>query len=209
MTTRILILGAAGRDFHNFNMLYREDPGVRVVAFTAAQVPGISGRRYPPSLAGELYPDGIPIADEAELEAICRREAVAQVIFAYSDVPHVAVMHLASRALALGADFVLLGPHRTMLTAGLPVLAISAIRTGCGKSQAARWLGRHLRDRGYRVAVLRHPMPYGTLERQRLQRFATRADLDAAGCTAEEREEYEPHLAAGHVVFADGGMVPR
>jgi predicted GTPase len=200
--TRVIIAGAAGRDFHNFNMLYRDDPAVSVVAFTAAQIPGISGRRYPPSLAGPLYPDGIPIEDESQLEAICRRGEVDLVIFAYSDVLHVTVMHLASRALAAGADFALLGPKRTMIVARVPVIAISAIRTGCGKSQVARWLGRWLRQRGLGVAVLRHPMPYGDLERQTVQRFAERADLDAASCTAEEREEYEPHLAAGNVVFA-------
>jgi predicted GTPase len=199
---RILILGAAGRDFHDFNVVFRGDASVRVVAFTAAQIPGIAGRRYPASLAGTLYPDGIPIEDEAELEAICRREGVGEVVLAYSDLPHEEVMHLASRALAAGADFVLLGPERTMLRARRPVIAISAVRTGCGKSQTARWLGLRLRQRGLRVAVLRHPMPYGDLERQRVQRFARREDLDAADCTAEEREEYEPHLAAGNRVFA-------
>ncbi len=199
---RIVILGAAGRDFHNFNMVYRDDPGVTVVAFTASQIPGIEGRRLPPSLAGPRYPRGIPVVEEAELDTLCRREHVSQVVFAYSDVSHAAVMHLASRTLAAGADFVLLGPERTMLAARVPVLAISAIRTGCGKSQVARWLGRRLRERGYRVAVLRHPMPYGDLERQRVQRFASRADLEAARCSVEEREEYEPHLAAGNVVFA-------
>src|SRR5512139_2740186 len=142
MPTRTLILGAAGRDFHNFNMLYRDDANIDVVAFTAAQIPGISGRRYPPSLAGPRYPGGIPIDDEDDLEAICRREQVDRVVFAYSDVTHEDVMHLASRALATGADFVLLGPRRTMLRARVPVIAISAIRTGCGKSQTARWLGR-------------------------------------------------------------------
>jgi len=206
---RILILGAAGRDFHNFNVVYRDDPAATVVAFTATQIPGIAGRRYPPSLAGLRYPDGIPIEDEAHLELICRRERVNEVVFAYSDVSHAALMRVGSRALAAGADFVLLGPDRTMLPARVPVIAISAVRTGCGKSQIARWLGRRLRARGYRVAVLRHPMPYGDLERQRAQRFASRADLDAARCTAEEREEYEPHLAAGNAVFAgvDYGMV--
>lgn len=199
---RILILGAAGRDFHDFNVVFRGDASVRVVAFTAAQIPGIAGRRYPASLAGPLYPDGIPIGDEADLEAICRRERVGEVVLAYSDLPHEEVMHLASRALAAGADFVLLGPERTMLRARRPVIAISAVRTGCGKSQTARWLGLRLRQRGLRVAVLRHPMPYGDLERQRVQRFARREDLDAADCTAEEREEYEPHLAAGNLVFA-------
>ena len=199
---RVVILGAAGRDFHNFNVVYRDDPSVTVVAFTATQIPGIAGRRYPPALAGPRYPDGIPIADEADLEAICARERVTQVVFGYSDVSHGHVMRLGSRALALGADFVLLGPDRTMLRSPVPVVAVCAVRTGCGKSPIARWLGRRLRDRGRRVAVVRHPMPYGDLERQRLQRFARAADLDAASCTVEEREEYEPHLAAGNVVYA-------
>ena len=199
---RVLILGAAGRDFHNFNVVYRDDPTATVVAFTAAQIPGIAGRRYPPSLAGPHYAQGIPIEDERDLETLCVRERVTEVVFAYSDVAHSTVMRLGSRALAAGADFVLLGPDRTMLSARVPVIAISAVRTGCGKSQVARWLGRHLREQGQRVAVLRHPMPYGDLERQRVQRFASKADLDAARCTLEEREEYEPHLAAGNVVFA-------
>lgn len=199
---RVLILGAAGRDFHNFNMLYRDDDAVEVVAFTAAQIPGIAGRRYPPALAGRLYPDGVPIADEAELEDICRREGVQKVLFAYSDVTHETVMHLASRALACGADFALAGPARTMLRTTKPVIAVTAVRTGCGKSQTARWLSRRLRARGLTVAVLRHPMPYGDLARERVQRFASAADLEAAGCTVEEREEYEPHIALGTVVFA-------
>ena len=201
-TERLVILGAAGRDFHNFNVVYRDDPSVTVVAFTATQIPGIAGRRYPASLAGRRYPLGIPIADEAELEAICRRERVTQVVFAYSDVSHDHVMRLGARALACGADFALLGPARTMLQAAVPVVAVCAVRTGCGKSPIARWLGRRLRERGHRVAVLRHPMPYAELERQRSQRFATPDDLDTARCTVEEREEYEPHLAAGNVVFA-------
>ena len=200
--TRVLILGAAGRDFHNFNMVYRDDPATQVVAFTRAQIPRTGDRCYPTSLAGPGYPNGIPIEDEADVEAICQREQVDQVVFAYSDVPHATVMHLASRALAVGADFVLLGPQRTMIRTRVPVIAISAVRTGCGKSQTARWLGRRLRERGLRVAILRHPMPYGALERQRVQRFAVREDLDAARCTAEEREEYEPHLAVGNIVFA-------
>lgn len=199
---RIVIMGAAGRDFHNFNVAFRADAASRVVAFTAAQIPGIAGRRYPPALAGVLYPDGIAIADEAELEAICRREQVDEVVFAYSDVRHEAVMHAASRALAAGADFRILGPDATMLPSSRPVIAISATRTGCGKSQTARWLSQRLRGRGLRVAVVRHPMPYGDLGRQRVQRFASREDLDVAECTIEEREEYEPHLAAGSVVFA-------
>ena len=199
---RVIILGAAGRDFHNFNVAFRDDPAVEVVAFTAAQIPDIAGRRYPPELAGALYPQGIPIDDEGRLELLCRTHRVDEVVFAYSDVPHAHVMHLASRALASGADFALLGPRRTMLTAHRPVIAISATRTGCGKSQIARWLSRRLRQAKLRVAVLRHPMPYGDLAAERVQRFASRADLDAAACTAEEREEYEPHIAAGNVVFA-------
>lgn len=199
---RVVILGAAGRDFHNFNVVYRDDPAVAVVAFTATQIPGIAGRRYPPALAGPRYPAGIPIVDESGLETVCRREAVTEVVFAYSDVSYAHVMRVGARALATGADFVLLGPERTMLRAGVPVVAVSAVRTGCGKSPIARWLGRRLRAGGRRVAVLRHPMPYADLERQRSQRFETPADLDAAGCTVEEREEYEPHLAAGNVVFA-------
>jgi len=199
---RTVILGAAGRDFHNFNVVYRDDAATEVVAFTAAQIPDIAGRRYPPALAGPLYPQGIPIVAEAELEALCRARDVARVVFAYSDIPHARVMHLASRALASGADFVLLGPGRTMLPSRVPVIAVSAVRTGCGKSQTARWLSALIRSHGLTAAVLRHPMPYGDLEAQAVQRFATRADLDAAHCTIEEREEYEPHLAAGNVVFA-------
>jgi predicted GTPase len=199
---RVMILGAAGRDFHNFNVVYRNDPKSVVVAFTATQIPGIAGRRFPAALAGALYPDGIPICQEAELEALCRARAVEEIVFAYSDVTHEHVMHLASRALAAGADFSLLGPRRTMLRSALPVIAITAVRTGCGKSAIARWLSRRLRDRRRKVAVLRHPMPYGDLIRERVQRFASLADLDAAGCTVEEREEYEPHLALGNLVFA-------
>jgi len=199
---RVLILGAAGRDFHNFNVVFRDDPASIVVGFTATQIPGIAGRRYPAALAGPRYPDGIPIDDEAELEALCRSRDVDEVVFAYSDVPHEHVMHLASRALAVGADFVLLGPQRTMLPSQRPVIAITAVRTGCGKSQIARWLSRHLRDRGLRAAVLRHPMPYGDLAGERVQRFASLADLDTARCSAEELEEYEPHIGFGNIVFA-------
>ncbi len=199
---RVVIMGAAGRDFHNFNIAYRANPSVRVVAFTAAQIPGIAGRRYPASLAGERYPQGIPIEDEADLEAICRRERVDEVVFAYSDVRHETVMHAASRALAAGADFALLGPRSTMLQSRVPVIAVCATRTGTGKSQTSRWLSRRLRDQGLRVAAIRHPMPYGDLERQRVQRFATLEDLDVHECTIEEREEYEPHIASGSVVFA-------
>ena len=199
---RVVIMGAAGRDFHNFNTVYRDDPGYRVVAFTAAQIPDIAGRVYPAVLAGPHYPQGIPIADEAELELICRSQSVDQVVFAYSDVSHSDVMHKASAALASGADFVLLGPDATMIPARVPVIAVSAVRTGCGKSQTTRFLSRRLTQRGLRVAVIRHPMPYGDLARQAVQRFATAADLDDARCTVEEREEYEPHIALGTVVYA-------
>ena len=195
-------MGAAGRDFHNFNMVYRDDPASRVIAFTANQIPDIAGRRYPPGLAGSAYPDGIPIVDEAGLADLCRDEEIEQVVFAYSDVSHAQVMRTASTALAAGADFLLLGPARTMLQARVPVIAVCAVRTGCGKSQTTRWLARRLQDRNLRVAVIRHPMPYGDLEKQAVQRFASRADLDAADCTIEEREEYEPHLAAGTIVYA-------
>ena len=199
---QVVIMGAAGRDFHNFNVAYRDDPAVQVLAFTATQIPEIAGRCYPPSLAGECYPQGIPIMDETELGSLCRERHVDEVVFAYSDVGHAWVMHRASIALAAGADFVLLGPKRTMLKAGVPVIATSAVRTGCGKSQTTRWLSRLLNRHGLKAAVIRHPMPYGDLARQAVQRFACREDLDAAHCTIEEREEYEPHLAAGNVVYA-------
>jgi predicted GTPase len=199
---RVVIVGAAGRDFHNFNVVFRDDPGADVVAFTAAQITGIARRHYPTSLAGPLYPTGIPIVPESELEALCRAHAVGEVVFAYSDVSHEHVMHIASRALAAGADFILLGPKRTMLSCSIPVIAIAAVRTGCGKSPLARWLSLRLRQRGLRVAVLRHPMPYGDLARERVQRFASLDDLDAAHCSAEEREEYELHIVAGNTVFA-------
>ena len=200
--TRIVIMGAAGRDFHNFNMVYRDDPDTRVIAFTANQIPDIAGRRYPPSLAGANYPDGIPIVDEATLGSVCRQQAIEQVVFAYSDLSHAEVMHRACLTLAEGADFLLLGPDRTMLKACVPVIAICAVRTGCGKSQTTRWLAKLLKQKGLQVAVIRHPMPYGDLEKQALQRFANRADLDAADCSVEEREEYEPHLEAGTIVYA-------
>jgi predicted GTPase len=199
---RVVIMGAAGRDFHNFNMVYRDDPGSRVIAFTANQIPDIAGRRYPPTLAGSNYPAGIPIVDESTLDTLCREENVDQVLFAYSDVSHTQVMHKASLALATGADFLLLGPGRSMLQAKVPVIAVCAVRTGCGKSQVTRWLASRLKAKGLQVAVIRHPMPYGDLEKQAVQRFANQADLDAADCTIEEREEYEPHLAAGTIVYA-------
>ncbi|WP_455211831.1 cyclic 2,3-diphosphoglycerate synthase [Kaarinaea lacus] len=199
---RIVIMGAAGRDFHNFNMVYRDDENSEVVAFTATQIPDIEGRCYPALLAGVLYPDGIPIIAETKLVAVCREQHIDQVVFAYSDVEHALVMHKASIALAAGSDFVLLGPQRTMLQAKVPVIATSAVRTGCGKSQTTRWLSRLLQQHGLKVAVIRHPMPYGDLEKQAVQRFAKRVDLDAANCTIEEREEYEPHLAIGNIVYA-------
>jgi predicted GTPase len=175
---------------------------VEVVAFTATQISGIADRSYPAALAGALYPSGIPIVPESDLEILCKQQRIDQVVFAYSDVPHAQVMHLASRAMATGADFCLLGPNRTMLQARVPVIAVSAVRTGCGKSQTARWLSKLLRQWDLRVGVIRHPMPYGDLERQIAQRFASRADLAAANCTIEEREEYEPHLEAGNTVYA-------
>jgi predicted GTPase len=199
---RVLILGAAGRDFHDFNTAFREDPEIDVVAFTAAQIPGIAGRRYPASLAGPLYPDGIPIEDEDRLEEICEQESIDRVVLAYSDLTHEQAMHLASRALSTGADFSVLGPRRTMLPSKRPVVAVSAVRTGCGKSQTSRWLAARLRERGYRVVAIRHPMPYGDLAAQAVQRFGTHEDLDAADCTAEEREEYEPYIEAGAVIYA-------
>src|SRR5919106_5882115 len=200
--TRVLIAGAAGRDFHNFNVVYRGRADVEVVAFTATQIPSIDGRVYPAELAGAGYPDGIPIAAEDELEALVRELAVDEVVFAYSDVSHEHVMHVASRTLAAGATFALLAPERTMLASTRPVIAVCAVRTGSGKSQTTRRVASILREAGRRVAVVRHPMPYGDLSRQAVQRFASYDDLDAAECTIEEREEYEPHLAEGNVVYA-------
>jgi predicted GTPase len=201
-TERVLIMGAAGRDFHDFNVVYRDDASVEVVAFTATQIPGIADRRYPPELAGERYPSGIPIRPEAELEALIAEHDVDTVVFAYSDVSHEQVMHAASRALAAGADFKLLGPDATMLPSRRPVVAVCAVRTGSGKSQTSRFVARALEARGLKVAVVRHPMPYGDLVAQRCQRYETYADLDRYQTTIEEREEYEPHLDAGRLVFA-------
>jgi predicted GTPase len=198
---RLIVLGAAGRDFHDFLTLWRDDAGTEVVAFTAAQIEGIAGRVFPAALAGPRYPHGIPIAPEPELADLIGKHAATDVVFAYSDVTHAHVMHLASRALAAGCDFSLAGT-RTMLRAQRPVIAVSAVRTGCGKSQVARWIATRLRARGLAVAALRHPMPYGDLVAQRCQRFATRAELAAASATIEEREEYEPYLERGCTVFA-------
>ena len=199
---KVVILGAAGRDFHNFNVLFRGRPEFRVVAFTAAQIPDIAGRTYPPVLAGAGYPRGIPIVPEAELPELVRRETVDEVMLAYSDLPNTEVMHKASIALAAGASFSLGGPRETMLRSSRPVVSICAVRTGAGKSPLTRFVSRNLREAGYKVVVVRHPMPYGDLAEQAVQRFATPEDLDRAHCTIEEREEYEPHLAEGVVVFA-------
>jgi predicted GTPase len=199
---RIVIMGAAGRDFHNFNAVFREDSSSRVVAFTATQIPNIEGRRYPKELAGPLYPDGIPIHPESDLPRLIREEPVDQVVFAYSDVSHETVMHKASLVLACGADFRLIGPKVTMLPAKVPVVSVCAVRTGCGKSQTTRRVAGILRAKGRRVVAVRHPMPYGDLVRQRVQRFAALEDLDRQRCTIEEREEYEPHIVAGNVIFA-------
>ena len=199
---RVLILGAGGRDFHDFNTVFRDDPLTRVVAFTAAQIPGIDDRRYPASLAGPLYPDGIPIVAEAELTALVARESIDEVILAYSDLAHVEVMHKASIVLATGADFRLLGPHQTMLKSTKPVVAVCAVRTGCGKSQTTRRVGQILLDAGLKVALVRHPMPYGDLEAMRVQRFATVEEIDASHPSLEEREEYEEPVRMGMVMYA-------
>lgn len=199
---RILILGAAGRDFHNFNTVYRDDPAYTVVGFTAQQIPHIAGRRYPPELAGALYPQGLPIHEESELERLVRAERVDQCVLSYSDLSHAEVMHLGSRANAAGADFVLLSAARTMLVSRLPVVAVCASRTGAGKSQTSRAIAAELKREGLRVAVLRHPMPYGDLAAQRVQRFASAADLERHRVTIEEREEYEPYVERGLVVYA-------
>src|SRR4051812_12517261 len=200
--TKVLIAGAAGRDFHNFNLVYRGREEYEVVAFTATQIPDIAGRVYPPELAGELYPDGIPIKAEAELEQLIAEHEVDEVVFAYSDVTHEHVMHVGSRALAAGASYRLISPRETMLTSSKPSVAICAVRTGSGKSQTTRHVAALLRESGKRVAVLRHPMPYGDLTKQAVQRFERYEDLDAADATIEEREEYEPHIAEGNLVFA-------
>jgi predicted GTPase len=199
---RILIMGAAGRDFHNFNTVFRDDERYAVVAFTATQIPNIEGRRYPAQLAGHLYPAGIPIYPESELAALIRTLDVDQVVFAYSDVSHQYVMDKASIVLAAGADFRLIGGKQTMLKSSRPVVAVCAVRTGCGKSQTTRYIASQLQKMGHKVVAVRHPMPYGDLVRQRVQRFATYADLEAHKCTIEEREEYEPHIDRGIVVYA-------
>lgn len=199
---KVIIMGAAGRDFHNFNVAFKDNDAYEVVAFTATQIPGIVDRRYPPELAGQLYPSGIPIEPEEQLPDLVRDRAVDRVVFAYSDVSHQYVMERAAVAAAAGADFWLMSPRATQLVGKKPVIAVCAVRTGSGKSQTTRKVAQLLTERGKRVAVVRHPMPYGDLVRQAVQRFASLEDLDRAGCTIEEREEYEPHIRAGSVVYA-------
>lgn len=200
--TRILIMGAAGRDFHNFNTYFRDNDAYEVVAFTATQIPNIEGRRYPAALAGRLYPAGIPIHAESELTALIKQHQIDQVVFAYSDVSHETVMHKASQAIAAGADFRLMGPKYTQIKSTKPIVSIGAVRTGAGKSQTTRRVTQILKDLGYRVVAVRHPMPYGDLVKQAVQRFATYADLDRHDCTIEEREEYEPHIDRGVIIYA-------
>jgi predicted GTPase len=199
---RTLIMGAAGRDFHNFNVYFRDNANYQVMAFTATQIPNIEGRNYPAELAGSLYPDGIPIFPEEDLVKLIHEYQIDQVVFAYSDVPHEYVMHKASTVLAAGADFRLMGLKTTQIKSTKPVVAVCAIRTGAGKSQTTRRVARVLRDLGYQVAAIRHPMPYGDLVKQAVQRFADYSDLDAHETTIEEREEYEPHLDNGLIVYA-------
>ena len=199
---RVLILGAAGRDFHNFNVVFRDNPDFQVIAFTAAQIPDIAGRRYPPELAGRQYPDGIPILEEKDLEQLIAEYGVDAVVFSYSDVSHQTVMHIASRAVAADVDFWLLGTKHTQIQSAIPVISVCAVRTGCGKSPTSRLVASELRKLGCKPVVIRHPMPYGDLGSQSVQRFATMEDLDLYKCTIEEREEYEPHIAQGTVVYA-------
>jgi len=199
---KVIIMGAAGRDFHNFNTFFRDNPEYEVVAFTATQIPDIEGRVYPPELAGELYPNGIPIYPEEELTKLIKEHNVDFVVFAYSDVSHEYVMHKASEVLAAGASYLLLGPKHTMLKSSKPIIAVVAGRTGSGKSQTTRRVVEILRNMGKKVVVIRHPMPYGDLVAQRVQRFASYEDLDRYNCTIEEREEYEPHIDRGAVVYA-------
>lgn len=199
---RVVIVGAAGRDFHNFNVVFRRNPDFRVVAFTATQIPGIADRRYPAELAGPLYPEGIPIVEEAKLEDVIHRQAADIVVFSYSDISHQTVMHLACRVIAAGADFWLLSLSQTQIASSLPVISVCAVRTGCGKSPVSRRVARLLRENGWQPVVVRHPMPYGDLAKQRVQRYAALEDLDRYDCTIEEREEYEMHLREGSVLFA-------
>jgi len=209
MSRRVVILGAAGRDFHNFNTVFRNNPDYEVVAFTATQIPGIEGRTYPPALSGELYPQGIPILDEKDLVSIIREKNVDECVFSYSDVSYQHVMHMGAVCNAAGADFSILSAPKTMLKSKVPVVAITAVRTGAGKSQTTRWVSRILKEAGKRVVAIRHPMPYGDLAAQACQRFANYEDLNTHKCTIEEREEYEPHIDNGFVVYAgvDYGLI--
>jgi predicted GTPase len=209
MSRRVVILGAAGRDFHNFNTVFRDNPDYEVVAFTATQIPGIEGRTYPASLAGKLYPEGIPILDEKDLVKIIGENEIDECVFSYSDVSYQHVMHMGAVCNAAGADFSILSAPKTMLEAKVPVVAITAVRTGAGKSQTTRWVSRILKEAGKRVVAIRHPMPYGDLAAQACQRFANYEDLNTHKCTIEEREEYEPHIDNGFVVYAgvDYGMI--
>ncbi len=202
MKRRILIMGAAGRDFHNFNTVYRDNPNYEVVAFTAAQIPNILGRKYPPALAGKLYPKGVPIYDESTLDVLIRELKVDDVVFAYSDISYPALMHKSAQVNAAGANFVLLGPKETALKSTKPLISVGATRTGCGKSQTARQIVELLMAKGLKVVAIRHPMPYGDLEAQRVQRYATLDDLKKHKCTIEEMEEYEPHIVRGNVIYA-------
>jgi predicted GTPase len=199
---KLIILGAAGRDFHNFNVAFRNNADFRVIAFTAAQIPDIANRRYPAELAGSLYPTGIPILEESNLEKLVREHEIDAVVFSYSDISHSNLMHLASRTVAAGVDFWLLGTEHTQVKSKLPVISICAVRTGCGKSPLSRLVASNLRHLGWTPVVIRHPMPYGDLAAQAVQRFATMQDLDRHQCTIEEREEYEPHIRVGTVVYA-------
>jgi predicted GTPase len=199
---KVIIMGAAGRDFHNFNVCFRDRADCRVIAFTATQIPDIAGRKYPAGLAGKLYPKGIPICAEEELDTLVRKHKVQDVYFAYSDVSHEYVMNKGSQVMAAGANFYLLGPNDTMIRSRKPVVSVCAVRTGSGKSQTSRKIALLLKAKGRRVAVIRHPMPYGDLVKQKVQRFAAYADLDKHECTIEEREEYEPHIDNGIVVYA-------
>lgn len=199
---KLIILGAAGRDFHNFNVVFRNNPDFNVVAFTATQIPDIANRRYPPELAGPLYPSGIPILEESNLEHLIAEQGIDAVVFSYSDIAHTTLMHLASRSVAAGADFWLLGTEHSQVKSKLPVISICAVRTGCGKSPLSRLVAFQLRHLGWKPVVIRHPMPYGDLAKQAVQRFASMEDLQRHQCTIEEREEYEPHIRLGTVVYA-------
>ena len=199
---KILILGAAGRDVHNFNVIFRNNPEFQVVGFTATQIPGIAGRRYPAELAGSLYPKGIPIFEQNDLEQLIKEHHIDAALFSYSDISHQNLMHLGSRVVATGADFWLLSSQRTQIKSTVPVISICAVRTGCGKSPLSRFVAAELRREGHKVVAIRHPMPYGDLAAQAVQRFATVEDMDKYECTIEEREEYEPHIRQGTIVYA-------